>query len=224
MTSTGAEPISLTQWRVAILAFDGVEALDFAGPFEVFTTASRMYRRTLSPDTAAMTADLFQVFSVGAIGAKGIVTARAGLRLLSDHGLDDAPQADVLIVPGGVVDQPMASPATLVWIAAQARSAQITASVCTGAFLLAASGVIGGGDKVTTHWEDIDDLRTAFPALNPPLDVTEGVRWVDNGKVVSSAGISAGIDMSLHLVERLAGRALAERTARQMDFGWTENP
>lgn len=223
MTSTDAEPISFPQWRVAILAFDGVEALDFAGPFEVFTTASRMHRRTLSPDTAAMTPDLFEVFSVGAIGAKGLVTARAGLRLLSDHGLDDAPQADVLIVPGGVVDQPMASPATLTWIAAQARSAYVTASVCTGAFLLAASGVIGAGDKVTTHWEDIADLRAAFPALNPPLDVVAGMRWVDNGKVVSSAGISAGIDMSLHLVERLAGRALAERTARQMDFGWTEN-
>ncbi|MGJ7581051.1 DJ-1/PfpI family protein [Variovorax sp. RHLX14] len=219
MTSSDDEPIPFPQWRVAILAFDGVEALDFAGPFEVFTTASRMHRRTLSPDTAAMTPDLFEVFSVGATGAGGIVTARAGLRLLSDHGLDDAPQADVLIVPGGVVDQPMASPATLAWIANQARSAYVTASVCTGAFLLAASGVIGTGEKATTHWEDIADLRAAFPAL----DVMESTRWVDNGKVVSSAGISAGIDMSLHLVERLAGRALAERTARQMDFGWTEN-
>ena len=205
--------------RVAILAFDGVEALDFAGPFEVFTTASRMHLRTL----AAETPDLFDVFCVSAIGAKGIVTARAGLRLLCDHGFGDAPQADVLIVPGGVVDEAMASPATLTWIAAQARSAQITASVCTGAFLLAASGVIGAGDRVTTHWEDIQDLRTAFPLWNPPLDVVEDVRWVDNGRVVSSAGISAGIDMSLHLVERLAARALAERTARQMDFAWTEN-
>lgn len=224
MTSNDAEPISFPPWRVAILAFDGVEALDFAGPFEVFTTASRMHRRTLSPDTAAMTPDVFEVFSVSAAGAKGTVTARAGLRLLSDHGFDDAPQAGVLIVPGGVVDQSMASPATLTWIASQARSAYVTASVCTGAFLLAASGVIGGGDKVTTHWEDIADLRAAFPALNPPLAVVEGMRWVDNGKVVSSAGISAGIDMSLHLVERLAGRALAERTALQMDFGWTKNP
>ena len=219
MTSTDAEPISFPQWRVAILAFDGVEALDFAGPFEVFTTASRMHRRTLAHPQATASPDLFDVFSVSATGAGSIVTARAGLRLVSDHGFDDAPQADVLVVPGGVVDQPMASPATLTWIAAQARSAYVTASVCTGAFLLAASGVIGAGEKATTHWEDIADLRAAFPSL----DVVESLRWVDNGKVVSSAGISAGIDMSLHLVERLAGRTLAERTARQMDFGWTEN-
>ncbi len=227
--TTSADPTSIPNaasappWRVAILAFNGVEALDFAGPFEVFTTASRMHRRTLAANAAAEAPDLFDVFSVSAVGAKGIVAARAGLRLLSDHGFGDAPPAELLIVPGGVVDQPMASPATLNWIAAQARSARITASVCTGAFLLAASGVVGAGDRVTTHWEDIADLRATFPLSNPPLEVLEDVRWVDNGRVVSSAGISAGIDMSLHLVERMAGRALAERTARQMDFAWTEN-
>ena len=208
-------------WRVLILAFDGVEALDFAGPFEVFTTATRMHHR-LQPDAPA----LFEVLSIAERPhaqhpehATHPVQARAGLRLLADHALDDAPQADVLIIPGGVVDAPMASRATLGWIARQAASADITASVCTGAFLLAASVVLAS-DRVTTHWEDVADLRTAFPALQ----VIEDVRWVDNGRVVSSAGISAGIDMSLHIVERLAGRALAERTARQMDFTWTQNP
>jgi len=202
-------------WRVIILAFDEVEALDFAGPFEVFTTATRMHHR-LQPDGPA----LFEVLSVAQQPhAEHPVQARAGLRLLADHALDDAPQADVLIIPGGVVDAPMASPATLGWIARQAALADITASVCTGAFLLAASGVLAS-ERVTTHWEDVADLRAAFPALQ----VIEDVRWVDNGRVVSSAGISAGIDMSLHIVERLAGRALAERTARQMDFTWTRNP
>jgi transcriptional regulator GlxA family with amidase domain len=221
-TRTGTVPPS-APWRVAILAFDGVEALDFAGPFEVFTTASRMHRRTLAHPQATASPDLFDVFSVSATGAGSIVTARAGLRLVSDHGFDDAPQADVLVVPGGVVDQPMASSATLRWIAAQSATATLSASVCTGAFLLVASGVIGAGDRVTTHWEDVADLRAAFAALNPPLDVVQDVRWIDDGKAVSSAGISAGIDMSLHLVERLAGRVLAQRTARQMDFAWTEN-
>ncbi|MES2532872.1 MAG: DJ-1/PfpI family protein [Pseudomonadota bacterium] len=207
--------MSGARWRVLILAFDGVEALDFAGPFEVFTTATRMHQR-LQPDAVP----LFEVSAVGAVSAENPLTiARAGLRLLPDHGLADSPQADVLIVPGGVVDQPMASAETLQWIAAQAASAAITASVCTGAFLLAASGVVTD-ERVTTHWEDLDDLRKAFPAL----DVADGVRWIDNGKVVTSAGISAGIDMSLHLVARLAGEALAERTARQMDFTWTRNP
>ena len=200
--------------RVLILAFDGVEALDFAGPFEVFTTASRVSQR-MQPGTAAP----FDVASVAHAAHGQPVQARAGLRLLANHTLADNPKADVLIVPGGVVDAPMTSPDTLHWIAHSAASAQVVASVCTGAFLLAESGVITN-DTVTTHWEDIADLRERFPSL----DVRDGVRWVDNGRIVSSAGISAGIDMSLHLVERLAGRELAERTARQMDYAWTRNP
>lgn len=201
----------MSSLRVVILAFDGVEALDFAGPFEVFTTASRVSQR-MSLGTAAP----FEVTSA-ALGQP--VQARAGLRLLASHALADSPPADVLIVPGGVVDAPMASPDTLRWIARNAAGAQVVASVCTGAFLLAASGVLTD-HAVTTHWEDIADLRAQFPAL----DVREDVRWVDTGRIVSSAGISAGIDMSLHLVERLAGRELAERTARQMDYTWTRNP
>ena len=202
------------QWRVLILAFDGVEALDFAGPFEVFTTATRMQQRI---DPAAP--PLFEVLSVADVpDTRHPVQARAGLRLLVDHALADAPPCDVLVIPGGVVDAPLASAATRRWIAKQSATAQITASVCTGAFLLAASGVVAN-EAVTTHWEDTAELRTAYPALQ----VLEDRRWVDLGRVVTSAGISAGIDMSLHLVERLGGRALAERTARQMDFTWTHN-
>ena len=197
--------------QIQILAFDGVEALDFAGPFEVFTTASRVHARRRASE-----APLFDVKSV-AVG--DVVLARAGLRLLPDCSLDEAPPADVLIVPGGVVDAALASPETLDWIGSQARKARITASVCTGAFLLAASGVVQGGMRVTTHWEDIAELRAKFPEL----EVVDDVRWVDNAGIVTSAGISAGIDMSLHLVERLAGRDLALRTARQMDFAWTTN-
>ena len=91
--------------------------------------------------------------------------------------------------------------------------------MCTGAFILAAAGVLTEG-PATTHWEDIADLRAQFPTL----DVRENVRWVDRGALVTSAGISAGIDMSLHLVTRLAGAALAERTARQMDTPWNREP
>lgn len=195
--------------RVRILAYDGVEALDFAGPFEVFTTASRVSLR-MNPGAPAP----FEVASV-ALGANEPVQARAGLRLLADHDLAANPMADLLVVPGGVVDAPMASPATLRWIADCAAGAQLVASVCTGVFLLAKSGV-AVREAVTTHWEDIADLREQFPLL----DVRENERWVDSGRIVSSAGISAGIDMSLYLVERLAGRPLAERTARQMDYAW----
>ncbi|KIQ17844.1 thiamine biosynthesis protein ThiJ [Variovorax paradoxus] len=203
----------MTALRVLILAYDGVEALDFAGPFEVFTTASRVSQR-MQPGTAAP----FDVASVALAPQGQPVQARAGLQLLADHTIASNPSADVLIVPGGVVDAPMASPETLRWIAECAAGAQLVASVCTGVFLLAKSGVVTR-EAVTTHWEDIADLRAQFPTL----DVRDEVRWVDTGRIVSSAGISAGIDMSLHLVERLAGRALAERTARQMDYAWTHN-
>lgn len=198
--------------QVQILAFDGVEALDFAGPFEVFTTASRVHARRHPGEPA--------LFEVKSVAACDVVLARAGLRLLPDWSLDEAPPADVLVVPGGVVDAALASPDTLRWIGSQARQARITASVCTGAFVLAASGVLQGKARVTTHWEDVAELREKFPQL----DVVDDVRWVDGGSIVTSAGISAGIDMSLHLVERLAGRDLALRTARQMDFAWTTHP
>jgi len=195
-------------FQVSILVFDAVEALDFAGPYEVFTTASRVHGRT-HPDAAT----LFDVSCVSRDGQP--IQARAGLRVLPEHSFADNPACNVLIVPGGVVDAAIADPATLEWIARTSGESQITASVCTGAFLLAASGVLRSG-RVTTHWEDVADLRARFPALT----VVEGPRWIDNGALLTSAGISAGIDMSLHLVARLAGQALAERTARQMDYRW----
>lgn len=198
--------------QVAILAFDDVEALDFAGPFEVFTTASRVLARS-QPERAP----LFGVHCVAR--QRTPVRARAGLQMLPDRTFADCPLADVLIVPGGVVDAALACPDTLAWIRQVSATAQISASVCTGAFLLAASGVLTQG-RATTHWEDVADLRQR----HPQLDVVEGVRWVDDGGPVSSAGISAGIDMCLHLVARIAGTELATRTARQMDFAWTSNP
>ena len=198
--------------RVGILMFDGVEALDFAGPFEVFTTATRMQAR-LAPDADAP----FAVRSVSREG--GTVQARAGLVVQVDHAFADAPGFDLLLVPGGVVSAALACQDTRAWIARVAPTCEIVASVCTGAFLLAAAGVTGDA-PLTTHWEDIAELREAWPELT----VVEGVRWVEYGRVISSAGIAAGIDMSLHLVERLTGRALAERTARQMDVRWMDTP
>jgi transcriptional regulator GlxA family with amidase domain len=198
--------------RIGILMFDGVEALDFAGPFEVFTTAARMQAR-LAPEAPAP----FAVRTVSRDG--GTVQARAGLVVQVDHAFADAPAFDVLLVPGGVVADALACPHTRTWIARTAPACEVVASVCTGAFLLAAAGVTGDA-PLTTHWEDLADLRAAWPALT----VVGNVRWVEHGRVISSAGIAAGIDMSLHLVERLAGRVLAERTAHQMDVRWMDTP
>jgi transcriptional regulator GlxA family with amidase domain len=146
------------------------------------------------------------------------VQARAGLKLDPDFTIEEHPKLDCLIVPGGVVTAELHRPQLLAWLNQQMQQVPITASVCTGAFLLAQTGRLDGLD-VITHWEDISDLRAAFPMVQ----IKEGVRWTDNGAVVTSAGISAGIDMSLHLVERMADRALALRTAKQMDFEWKEN-
>lgn len=199
-------------YTIGIYVFDDVEALDFAGPYEVFTTASRVHGR-MNPGSAAP-------FSVVTIAAESRpIRVRAGIRILPDAVIADHPPLDVLIVPGGVVTSEQTKPATIDWIRRTDASTTLTASVCTGAFLLAEAGLLTG-KQVTTHWEDIDDLRQQFPGLQ----VQEGLRWVDQGHIVTSAGISAGVDMSLHLVERLASRALAERTARQLEFDWTENP
>ncbi len=195
--------------NVGILVFDEVELLDMAGPYEVFTTAARVLARSQSPGTPAL-------FSVTTIARRpGPVRARAGLRLQPDHGLGTHPPLDCAIVPGGVVDAELGQTELMAWIVAQARTARVLASVCTGALLLAQAGVLDGLDA-TTHWEDLEALR----ALRPAVRVQGGVRWVDQGGIVTSAGIAAGIDMSLHLVQRLHSRDLALRTARQMDVDW----
>ena len=196
---------------IGLYVFDGVEALDFAGPFEVFTTATRMHARAHPQAPAAL-----RVCTIGR--TRGPVTARAGLEIRPDAEIAGHPPLNVLVVPGGVVTDELEKADVVAWIAAQATRVPLVASVCTGAFLLARAGLLDGR-RATTHWEDIADLRAQFPRV----DVVEGVRWVDEGAVVTSAGISAGIDMSLHLVERLHDRALALRTARQLDFDWTEN-
>jgi transcriptional regulator GlxA family with amidase domain len=118
-----------------------------------------------------------------------------------------------------VVDHELGCTELRGWIAGQARTARILASVCTGSLLLAQAGVLDGLEA-TTHWEDMAALR----ALRPGIRLREGVRWVDQGAVVTSAGISAGIDMSLHLVQRLHSCELAVRTARQLEFDWTPAP
>lgn len=191
--------------RVAIYIFPHVEVLDFAGPFEVFTTASRVHRRRL-PDRP----EPFHVHTVARSNQP--VIARAGLRVIPDFALADCPRPDILIVPGGVVDAEVADPALIDWVAEASRSAALTASVCTGAFILAKAGLLAGR-TATTHWEDMTDLQLAFP----DIVVVGDRRWVDEGRVVSSAGIAAGIDMSLHLVSRFGGPELARATARQMD-------
>jgi transcriptional regulator GlxA family with amidase domain len=196
---------------VALYLFPEVEVLDFAGPYEVFTTACRVAKKQ---DAAAPVP-----FTVCTVAREpGTIRARAGLVVSPDHTFADHPAIDLLIIPGGVVTAELQRPAVADWIRRVSPGTRLTASVCNGAFLLAQAGLLAG-KKVTTHWADIDELREMFPELS----VLEQTRWVDEGSIVTSAGISAGIDMSLHLVERFTSRELAVGTARRMEFDWREN-
>jgi transcriptional regulator GlxA family with amidase domain len=196
--------------NVGIYVFDEVEVLDFAGPFEVFSTASRILGRA-QPGAEPP----FEVFTVGA--SQRAATARGGLVVQPRYSFADHPKIDVLLVPGGVVAAELERPRVIAWVATRAATAELAASVCTGAFLLARAGLLKG-KAATTHWEDAADLRATAPSTR----VVQGVRWVEDGAVITSAGISAGLDMSLHIVARLAGQDLAVRTARQMDYEWRD--
>jgi transcriptional regulator GlxA family with amidase domain len=193
---------------IGIYLFDDVEVLDFAGPFEVFSTATRVKAR-LQPKGPPP----FEVFTLA--DSIRTVRARGDLRVQPTFAITNHPKLDVLIVPGGIVTAELHREEIIEWIVHSAATSTITASVCTGAFLLGKAGLLQGKD-VTTHWEDIPDFRSKFP----DIQVRSDTRWVDTGQIVTSAGISAGIDMSLHLVARLESEELASRTARQMEFDW----
>jgi transcriptional regulator GlxA family with amidase domain len=196
---------------IGLYLFDEVEILDFAGPLEVFSTASRVFKR-LHPGAPPP-------FEPILIGRQPQIRTRGGMQVSVPYPITDHPPLNLLIVPGGVVDGELPRSEVVSWIATQAAHAGRIASVCTGAFLLGEAGLLERR-RCTTHWEDVAALRSRYPnAL-----VSTDARFIDDGPVITSAGISAGIDMSLYLVARLVDRALAVRTARQMDYAWQGAP
>jgi transcriptional regulator GlxA family with amidase domain len=188
---------------VAVLIFPGVELLDFAGPFEVFSAA-----RT----NADARERLMEVFTVAE--ALEPIKCNNPLTVLPDYTLATCPPADLLVVPGGMgTRSAIDRPELIDWIARRAQGVELMTSVCTGSFLLAKAGLLT--DKAaTTHWASIDRMRKDFPAV----EVRENVRWVDAGHVVSSAGVSAGIDMALYVLQRLYGSEVATATARGIEY------
>ena len=192
-----------TTRTLAIVLFDDVEVLDFCGPFEVFSVANRFC------DPPA-----FRVLTVAQ--NPGPIQTRGGLSVNPHHQFLDCPQPDVLLVPGGQgTRKEMLNPALLDWIRPTAAKAELVLSVCTGSLLLAKARLLDGLEA-TTHHGAIDLLRqTATKAI-----VHADRRVVDNGRIVCSAGIAAGIDMSLHVVRRLLGAEVATKTARQMEYPW----
>ena len=193
--------------NVAILIFDEVEVLDFCGPFEVFSVTGR--REDLNP---------FNVYTVAE--KEQAILARNRLSINPGYTIRVCPQPDILIVPGGLGTRKEMHNLVLVdWIRGCSQKAELVLSVCTGALLLAKAGLLEGLGA-TTHNGAIDLLREVAPNTLVQADK----RIVDNGKIIVSAGISAGIDMALHVVAKLLGKEQAFNTAQYMEYDWRPDP
>ena len=185
--------------NVAVFIHEGVELLDFAGPAEVFAAAKQ--------------GQAFNVYTVASCEAE--ITSQRFLKVRPQYTLDNCPKPDIIVLPGGVTRIPLEDPKVIQWIKKSAPDTEVVMSVCTGAFLLNKAGLLEG-KEATTHWASIDRLKSAAPKTKIHADR----RVVDNGQIITCAGVSAGIDGALYLVERLHGREVAEKTARYMEYRW----
>ena len=193
-----AKPLNL-----AIFVFDGVQIIDYTGPYEVFGQAY----------DAASHKPIFNVYTVAE--KAGPVTTAMGMTIVPKHTFADAPKADVLVLPGGGVPRHLDNPEVIRWVKESAASAEHVMSVCNGAFFLAKAGLLDGL-TATTFYGLIDELK----ALAPKCRVVEDQRFVDNGKIVTTAGLSSGIDGSLHMIEKIAGRGKAQEIALNLEYNW----
>ena len=180
--------------KVGIFVFDGVQIIDYAAPWEVFGQAG------------------FQVFSIGEIANP--ITTSMGMTVTPNYSFENYPKPDILVLPGGdVPGQP--DPKVIQWIQENAKTAQYVLSVCNGAFFLARAGLLDGLEA-TTFAPLIDGLQ----AIAPKTKVVKNKRFVDNGKIITSAGLSSGIDASLHVVERIRGKGETQRIATHLEYNW----
>lgn len=190
------------QWKIGIFLFNDVEVLDFAGPFEVFSVTARE--------------DGSKPFIVQTISETGqMIRARNGLKVYPDYSFQTMAKFDLLIIPGGLGarEREVHNKTVINWIKEQMGEVQWMASVCTGALLLAEAGLLDGLNA-TTHWASLTRLKEEYPQVN----VVKKVKFVDEGRIITSGGISAGINMSFHLVKRLAGVKIAKETAKRMEY------
>ena len=202
-----SRPAPKTNTRnVAIILYEGVELLDFAGPGEVFAAAARF--GALRGQAA------FRVYTVAK--SKGPITSQGFLKVTPDYTIDNAPRADLIVLPGGNSGALSEDPRFIDWARKAIDGAELSMSVCTGAFVLGRAGALDGR-TATTWFGATEKLRQTFPKAT----VQDGRRFVDEGRIVTTAGVSAGIDGALHVVARLLGRAVADKTARYMEYHWT---
>ncbi len=184
--------------NLGIIIFDNVEDLDFTGPLEVFGTTSHLKPNSLYP------------FTIQRDGRE--VKTVNGLRVRPDYSFQECPRLDILLVPGGMGTRTeMKDPETLEFVKRNAVTCELVLSVCTGALVLAAAGILNG-KRATTHWAVLDQLR-AFPHVT-----VDQSRYVRDGKIVTSAGVSAGIDMALYITKELYGASVCEEVARDIEY------
>lgn len=184
--------------RVGVLVFDGVQIIDAMGPYEMFGAAG------------------FEVVTVAA--SRKAVTTSMGLEVVPRFAFTDAPPVDVLVIPGGAVDKAMQDAPTLAYIKRAHAQTRTTLSVCNGVFILANTGLLDGLTATTTRG-NIPKLARAFPKVK----VVGERRYVDNGHIVTAAGLSAGIDGALHVIETIQGKAHAKGVAHAEEYAWGES-
>jgi transcriptional regulator GlxA family with amidase domain len=198
---------AMTTRTVGVLLFPGFEPLDAYGPVEAFAVAEREG------------APLFRV--VGVAETLAPVPMRGGPRAAPEHDLASCPRLDLLLVPGGLgTRREYANPALRAFLVGRAAEVEVLASVCTGAALLGAAGLLSGL-AATTNRRAFDWVVSVSP---PDVRWDRSSRWVDAGRIVTSAGVSAGTDMALHLVRRLCGADAARDAAERMEYRWDDVP
>lgn len=192
--------------NVAIVLYDGVEILDFAGPAEVFAAAGGFGARGEEP--------AFEVYTVSK--TREPIVSQGFVDVIPDYSIADAPRADIVVFPGGGTGSVTEDAAWMEWVRKVTGEAETVLTVCTGAFVAGKAGMLDGLD-VTTFYRAVPGLAREYPKAR----VHAGRRFVDNGKLITTAGVSAGIDGSLHLVARTLGRWVADRTAEYMEYKWS---
>jgi transcriptional regulator GlxA family with amidase domain len=197
--------------RAGILVFPAVEVLDFCGPYEVFSV-TRLHEERRREESSP-----FEVLLIAE--STDPVVATGGLRVIPDATLETCPPLDILVVPGGWgTRREISNARVLMWIAERAKEVETLTSVCTGAMLLGQAGLLDGR-RATTHWRSLDWMRQSFPGVT----VEDKLHVVEDGHVLTSAGISAGIDMALLVVTRYFGEAVGRATARHMEYPFPDD-
>lgn len=200
-TQKDAPPKKVEPRNLAIFIFDGVQIIDYTGPYEVFGQAHDRGEH------------LFNVYTIAE--KPDAITTNMGMTVTPKYTFDNAPKPDIIVLPGGNVPAHMNKPKVVKWVQESASQSEYVMSVCNGAFYLGKAGLLDGL-SATTYYGLIDELKT----LAPKAKIVNDQRFVDNGKIITTAGLSSGIDGALHLVEKIAGHGKAQEIALNMEYNW----